>query len=151
MLNLEYYNDTIVPLSGHVFEEILDLICSDFKEIFPKEFDKRKKHFITLTLVDDEIIHTINKEQRGIDKPTDVVSLSYLGDEEFPEQDMIGEIFISFETAQKQAEENDMEVLDELKFLFVHGVLHILGYEHKSERDFQTMMNLTNQILAIQE
>lgn len=149
MLKLEYYNDTYVPLSGHIFEEILELINNDFKEIFPKEFDKRKTHFITFTLVDDDIIQTINKEQRGIDKPTDVISLSYLGDEEFPEQDMIGEIFISYQTAEKQADENAMNLLDELKFLFVHGVLHILGYEHKTEKDFQTMMKLTNEILAI--
>lgn len=151
MLKLEYYNDTIIPISGRIFEKILKLINDEYKEIFPKEFDKRKRHFITLTIVDDEIIQTINKEQRGLDKPTDVISLSYLGDEEFPEQDMIGEIFISFETAQKQAEENSMEVLDELKFLFVHGVLHILGYEHKTEHDFQIMMKLTNQILTIHE
>jgi len=151
MLKLEYYNDTIIPLSDHVFEQILELINTEFKEIFPKQFDKRKSRLITFTLVDDEIIQSINKEQRGKNEPTDVISLSYLDDEEFPGQDMVGEIFISFDTAQKQAAANEMEVLDELKFLFIHGVLHILGYEHKSEKDFQTMINLTNQILAISE
>ena len=59
---------------------------------------------------------------------------------------MVGEIFISFETAKRQAEENGLDELEELKFLFVHGVLHILGYEHQSEEDFQTMMKLTNEI-----
>lgn len=150
MLKLEYYNDTIVPLSGHVFDEILALINEDFKEVFPKEVDKRKNYFITLTIVDDEIIKELNKEHRGIDEPTDIISLSYIDEEKFPGQDMVGEIFISFDSADRQAQINGIEILDELKFLFVHGVLHILGYKHKSEEDFQTMMHLTNEILAIQ-
>ncbi|MFC1647424.1 rRNA maturation RNase YbeY [Patescibacteria group bacterium] len=151
MLKLEYYNDTIIPLSGQIFEKILNLVNDNFKEIFPKKLDKRKTHYITFTLVTDEIIRELNKEHRGIDEPTDVISLSYIDEEEFPGQDMIGEIFISFETAEKQAKKNEMEILDELKFLYVHGILHILGYKHKDEGDFQTMMNLTNQILAVQE
>lgn len=150
MLKLEYYNETIFPLSEVVFEQILDLINENFKELFPKQIDKRKTYYISLTLVDDKIIQKINNDHRGLDEPTDVVSLGYLDADEFPGQsDVAGEIFISFETTQHQAEENQMEILDELKFLFVHGILHILGYEHQSEKDFQTMMNLTNEILAI--
>lgn len=150
MLKLEYYNETIIPLSEQVFEQILDLINEDYKQIFPDSIDKRKNHFITLTLVDDELIKKINNKYRGLNEPTDVVSLTYLDTDAFPGQDMIGEIFISYETAERQAKENEMELLDEIKFLFVHGLLHILGYEHSCEADFQTMMNLTNEILAIQ-
>lgn len=150
MLKLEYYNDTIIPLSGQIFKEILNLVNDNFKEIFPKKLDKRKTYYITFTLVTDEIIQELNKEHRGINEPTDVISLSYIDEKEFPGQDMVGEIFISFETAEKQAKKNEMEVLDELKFLYVHGILHILGYKHKAEEDFQTMMKLTNQILAVQ-
>jgi probable rRNA maturation factor len=150
MLKLEYYNETIVPLSEVVFEQILDLINENFKELFPKEFDKRKTYYVSFTLVDDEIIQKLNKDHRGIDEPTDVISLGYLEADNFPgAQDTAGEIFISYETAKRQAVENHMDELDELKFLFVHGILHILGYEHQSEKDFQTMMNLTNEILAI--
>lgn len=150
MLKLEYYNETVVPLSEVVFEQILDLINENFKELFPKSFDKRKTYYIAFTLVDDVIIRKLNKDHRGKDEATDVVSLSYLDADEFPgQQDVAGEIFISYETAERQARENYMDILDELKFLFVHGILHILGYKHKSEKDFQTMMNLTNEILAI--
>ena len=150
MLKLEYYNETVVPLSEVVFEQIIDLINENFKELFPKEMDKRKNFYISFTLVDDKIIRKLNRDHRGKDEPTDVVSLSYLDADSFPgQQDVAGEIFISYETAERQARENFMDVLDELKFLFVHGVLHVLGYEHQSEKDFQTMMNLTNEILAI--
>lgn len=148
MINLEYYNETSRPLSESVFEEILELINIEFKQIFPKEIDNRKTYFITCTLVNDNIIKKINKQHRGQDKPTDVISLCYLGDE-FPGHDMIGEIFISVDTAEKQAKKLDHDLLTELKFLFVHGVLHILGYEHSSEENFQLMMDLTNQILRV--
>ncbi len=150
MLKLEYYNETIMPLSEIVFEQIIELINENFKELFPKSFDKRKSYYIQFTLVDDEIIREINKNHRGKDEPTDVISLGYLDADKFPGQSNVaGEIFVSFETAKRQAVENNMDELDELKFLFVHGILHILGYEHKSEKDFQTMMTLTNEILAI--
>ncbi len=147
MINLEYYNETTLPLSGALFEEILEFINIEFREIFPKEIDNRRNYLITCTLVNDKIIQEINKQQRGLDKPTDVISLCYLGNE-FPGEDMIGEIFISLDTAAKQAKKLDHDLVTELKFLFVHGVLHILGYEHATEEDFQTMMDLTNQILG---
>lgn len=150
MLDLEYYNDTKFSFSPEFFKKILELISKNFKNVFPKKVDDQKKHFITCTLVDDKVIQRINSEQRGINKPTDVVSLSYLG-EDYPGQDMIGEIYISVETAAKQAEEQFHELSTEMKFLFVHGVLHILGYEHKTEEDFKMMMDLTNQILEIPE
>jgi probable rRNA maturation factor len=60
---------------------------------------------------------------------------------------MIGEIFISIDTAQKQADEMNHDVLTELKFLFVHGILHVLGYEHSTEEGFVVMNDLTNKIL----
>jgi len=146
MLNLEYYNDTKTPISGLIFEELLDAVNQNGDKIFPKNLDKRKNHTVTLTLVGDKIIQKLNKKYRKIDAPTDVVSLSYLN-QDFPGQDVIGEIFISLEKAAKQADEIGNDLLTEIKFLFIHGVLHCLGYEHSTEDDFQTMMNLTNRIL----
>lgn len=149
MLHLEFYNETKEPVSGRVFEELLNIINDDYKEIFPKEIDKRKQYFIALTLIDDKLMKKINKQYRGKDKTTDVVSLGYLDKDSFPGNDMIGEIFISLPTAKKQADELGHDDLTEVRFLFVHGVLHVLGYEHTEERDFQIMMDLTNQILAL--
>lgn len=146
MLKLEYYNETKTPLSGKVLEDLLEIINSHFKKILPGKLDKRKNYYITCTLVNDKFIKKINKKFRKKNEPTDVVSLSYLG-KEFPGQDMVGEIFISVETAKKQAKKLNHDLLTEIKFLFVHGVLHILGYEHSGERDFEIMMDLTNEIM----
>jgi len=146
MLNLEYYNDTKTIISGLIFEELLDAVNRSGDKIFPKNLDNRKNHTVTLTLVNNKLIQKINKKYRGIDAPTDVVSLSYLN-KDFPGQDVIGEIFISIEKAQKQADEIGHDLLTEIKFLFIHGVLHCIGYEHSTEEDFETMMTLTNRIL----
>jgi len=62
---------------------------------------------------------------------------------------MAGEIFISFDTANRQANNLNHSTLTEIAFLFIHGILHILGYEHKEEKDFKLMMDLTNQILSL--
>lgn len=149
MLHLEFYNETVEPVSGRFFEDLLNTINDDFKKIFPKALDKKKQYFISCTLIDDKLMKKINKQYRGIDKTTDVVSLGYLEEESFPGNDMAGEIFISLPKAKKQAEDLGHEPLTEVLFLFVHGVLHILGYEHTEEKDFQIMMDLTNQILAL--
>jgi probable rRNA maturation factor len=149
MLHLEFYNETKDAVSGRIFEEILNIINESFKEIFPDTLDKRKQYFISCTLIDDKLMKKINKQYRGIDKTTDVVSLGYLEENSFPGNDMAGEIFISVPTATKQAKGLGSDALTEIKFLFVHGVLHVLGYEHREEKDFQVMMDLTNQILAL--
>ena len=146
MISLEYYNKTPVTVSGLIFEELLDAVNQNGEKIFPKNLDKRKSYCITLTLVDDELIQKLNKKFRKIDAPTDVISLSYLNDQ-YPGLDVLGEIFISIDSAKKQADEIGHELLTELKFLFVHGVLHCIGYEHSNEDDFQAMMELTNKII----
>lgn len=149
MLHLEFYNETIEPISGRIFEDLLNIINDDFKEIFPKALDKRKQYFISCTLIDDKLMKKINKQHRGKDQTTDVISLGYLEKDSFPGNDMAGEIFISLETAKKQAKELGHDPLTEIRFLFVHGVLHILGYKHTEEKDFQIMMELANQILTL--
>ena len=148
MINLEFYNETSSEYTGEFFEELLEVINTDFKQIIPTQLDKRKNFTISFMLVKDDIIQKLNKDYRGEDKPTDVISLSYLN-EIFPGNDILGEIFISLDTAKKQAKEMNHDLLIELRLLFVHGVLHILGYEHSTEEDFQVMMDLTNQILGI--
>ncbi len=149
MFNLEFYNETNEPINEAVFTELLDIINTDYKTLFPDSIDKRKNYLISCTLVDDEIMQTINKQHRDKDSTTDVISLGYLEQNDFPGNNVAGEIFISLPTAKIQAEKAGHDALTEVRFLFVHGVLHILGYEHKEEKDFKIMMDLTNQILAL--
>jgi probable rRNA maturation factor len=84
---------------------------------------------IELILTDDEEIKKLNKEYRNKDKPTDVLS--------FPLEEMpgmpLGSIVISIDTAKKGAQEHGHSVEDEIKLLFIHGLLHLLGYDHETD------------------
>ena len=99
---------------------------------------------VDVTIVDDEEIHALNRDYRGMDKPTDV--LSFALDEEAedsdepeliggPEEHLYGDIIISAETALRQAEEYGHGLEREMTYLAVHGMFHLLGYDHMTEED----------------
>lgn len=99
---------------------------------------------VSLMLTDDESIHEMNREYRGIDRPTDVLSFALEeGEEEEifggPEENLLGDIIISVETAVRQAEEYGHSVEREMSFLALHGMLHLLGYDHMEEEERQEM------------
>jgi len=103
---------------------------------------------IVLTIVDDKAISKLNLEYRGIGKATDVLSFSYLGDENFPVQNILGEIVISLATARKQAMEHRKTLKEELQLLFLHGLLHIFGYDHESPAGRKEMFDLQDSIIG---
>lgn len=108
---------------------------------------------VSLMLTDDESIHEMNREYRGIDRPTDVLSFALEeGEEEEifggPEENLLGDIIISVETAVRQAEEYGHSVEREMSFLALHGMLHLLGYDHMEEEERQEMRAQEKAILA---
>ena len=110
--------------------------------------------YISLSIVNLETIHSLNRDYRNIDRPTDVISFAYLDDVEDKEtlfksgkQVILGDIYISIEKAIAQAEEYKHSLLRELSFLFVHGLLHLLGYDHMEKEDEIIMFDLQNKIL----
>ncbi|EDM23728.1 rRNA maturation RNase YbeY [Caminibacter mediatlanticus] len=82
---------------------------------------------VELILTTDEEIQKLNKEYRNKDKPTDVLSFPL---EDFPGMPL-GSIVISIDTAKKEAEKFGHSIDDEIKLLFIHGLLHLLGYDHE--------------------
>ena len=103
-------------------------------------------------ITDDENIHRINKEYRDIDEPTDVISFALLeGEDDFvmPPDDTVhlGDVVISYPRATEQAKEQEHSVERELAWLVVHGVLHLLGYDHQTDADQQAMQAIENDIL----
>lgn len=107
---------------------------------------------VSLMFTDDETIHEMNLEYRGIDRPTDVLSFALEeGEEEIyggPEENLLGDIIISVETAVRQAEEYGHSVEREMAFLALHGMLHLLGYDHMEEEERQEMRAQEEAILA---
>ena len=101
-----------------------------------------------IIVVDNNYIHELNKTYRGIDKETDVISFALEDDKTFnPEERVLGDIYISIEKAHSQAEEYGHSFLREFCFLGVHGMLHLLGYDHRRKNEERIMFSLQEEIL----
>ena len=99
---------------------------------------------VSVSLVNDEVIHVLNKDYRGIDRPTDVLSFALDEAEEpqeigGPETHLLGDIIISAETAVRQGREYGHGFNRELVYLGVHSLLHLLGYDHMNKDDKAVM------------
>ncbi len=99
---------------------------------------------VNLILTDNGYIKTLNSGYRGKDKPTDVISFAYR-DDPFPAVENsieeLGDIYISLEKASEQAVEYGVTTGDELKRLIIHGILHLLGYDHERSAEDEKIMN----------
>ena len=111
---------------------------------------------ISISFVDNEFIHHLNKEYRNIDRPTDVISFAFLDGNNQREEMLhskgivsLGDIYISLDKAQEQAQEYGHPLDRELRFLFVHGLLHLLGYDHMTKKDEEKMFPLQEKILSL--
>mgnify|MGYP001064793331 CR=1 FL=1 len=110
----------------------------------------------SITFVDNERIQVINRDYRGIDRPTDVISfaLEEMGENEVPilpeegEPRVLGDIIISVERTHEQAAEYNHSFERELGFLVIHGLLHLLGYDHQNAEQEKEMFGLQESILS---
>ena len=136
----------------------------EYEEIYSSLVSKTFKHLklkfdpiISISLVDNEFIHKMNRDYRGIDRPTDVISFAFLDNEDreslykSKEPVCLGDIYISVDKAKEQAQEYGHSLKRELSFLFVHGLLHLLGYDHMTEEDEKVMFRLQDEILPKEE
>ncbi len=99
-------------------------------------------------IVDNNYIHELNKTYRGVDRETDVISFALEDDKTFnPENRVLGDIYISIDKVYSQALEYGHSNLRELAFLAVHGMLHLLGYDHMKKEDEEVMFKLQEEIL----
>ena len=113
---------------------------------------------LSVTLVNNTFIHQLNREYRNVDRPTDVISFAFLDGDEQRDEKLhgngpvpLGDIYISVEKAHSQAEEYGHPLERELSFLFVHGLLHLLGYDHMNKEDEAVMFKLQDEILPPKE
>ena len=91
---------------------------------------------ISITFVSDKFIHRLNRQYRGIDSPTDVLAFS-MQEGSFTEINsmLLGDVVISVDSAMRQAEEIDHPLNNELTILLIHGLLHLLGYDHMKQEE----------------
>jgi probable rRNA maturation factor len=89
--------------------------------------------FLMVAFISDKTMRELNREFRGQDSTTDVLSFPYQTEEFEIEDSNLGDIIISAEQAQRQARENNLELETELKQLILHGILHLCGYDHETD------------------
>lgn len=139
-----------VELIKNVDEDIKELIEVEKFIDFALKYLKLDNVMFNVIIVDNEEIHKINKEYRNIDRPTDVISFALEDDDTFIKIDkrILGDIYISIDKAKEQAEEYGHALLRELCFLTIHGILHLLGYDHMKKEDEEIMFGLQERILT---
>ena len=124
-----------------VLGEYLEKRLQDGLNAVAKLHDLDDMTEVDITIVDDEEINQLNRDYRNVDRPTDVLSFALdEDDEDEPELlegqlHLLGDIIISAETATRQAEEFGHGLEREIVYLAVHGLLHLLGYDHMVEED----------------
>lgn len=141
MNSYEIINETNENINE--LEEIKKLID------FALEYQKIENAIFNIIIVDEEKIQYLNKNYRNKDSVTDVISFALEDDDTFIKTDMriLGDIYICLKRAKDQSVEYGHSFLRELSFLTVHGLLHLLGYDHMNEADEKVMFKLQEMIL----
>lgn len=105
---------------------------------------------LSVTLVDDSSMATLNARYREIEAPTDVLSFSLVeGDHAERRGVLLGDVVVSLETAQRQAHRARRSLDDEVLRLLIHGTLHLLGYDHEREADARRMRAAERRVLRL--
>ena len=126
-----------------------------FNELYVKIFNHlglKGDYMTDVTIINNDEIHEINREYRNVDRPTDVISFAFQDEESEKELKggpiSLGQIIISYEKAEEQTKEYGHSLLREMSFLFTHGMLHLLGYDHMKKEDEVVMFKLQDEILG---
>lgn len=131
-----------------IVENVIDEVSNQFNISDDTE--------VSVTFVDDKYIQELNKTYRKVDTPTDVLSFAFdegdnTGSIIFADGNgyhLLGDIVISLERAESQATEYNHSLMREVGFLTVHGILHLLGYDHMDEDSRQKMREQEEKILV---
>ncbi len=130
-------------------EQIIQLVLRTAADLY--RIDEYAE--VSIVLADDEFIRQLNRDYRGKDTATDVLSFALDEGEEpeildGPQEKLLGDIVISLETAVRQAEDYGHSSEREVAYLTIHGFLHLLGYDHELEQDREQMRSQEEKILA---
>lgn len=140
MNNFEIFNETEEKIDIEEERKLLEYALQ-YKKLENVEFN--------VIFVDNEKIRNINKEYRGIDRETDVISFALEDNEDitFEFGRLLGDIYISIPKMKQQAKEYGHSEKRELAFLTIHGLLHLLGYDHMTKEDEEVMFKEQELIL----
>lgn len=142
MRNIGIFNETQEKVENLEVLEPLLTYALEVENVDNLEFN--------VIIINNEEIHKINKEYRGIDRPTDVISFALEDYKDIKYENdyrVLGDIYISVDKVREQAKEYGHSEKRELAFLAVHGLLHLLGYDHMEKEDEKVMFSRQELIL----
>lgn len=142
MRNIGIFNETQEKVENLEVLEPLLTYALEVENVDNLEFN--------VIIINNEEIHKINKEYRGIDRPTDVISFALEDYKDIKYENdyrVLGDIYISIDKVKEQAKEYGHSEKRELAFLAVHGLLHLLGYDHMKKEDEKVMFSKQELIL----
>lgn len=140
-MEIGLFNETNYDLSEYL-DEIKKVLSHGLKVL------KIDEVIFNVIFVDNDYIHELNKNYRNIDRETDVITFALEDDKTFnPEIRILGDVYISIDKAISQSEEYNHSLRRELCFLAVHGLLHLLGYDHMKKEEEEVMFKLQEDIL----
>ena len=151
MYSLEYLDIEEKELYEKIIKKVI-------KKCFEVENLLDTKLYVSITLTNPDNIHSINKQYRNVDRPTDVLSFPMFEKEElknkiinndFLQEDVLGDIVISIEQVEKQAKEYGHSFEREFSYMLVHGFYHLMGYDHIKEEDKQIMRPKEEKVLEL--
>ena len=151
--NLIYYNPDIKEQMDNIFDFDLSSSITRVLNYVNDLLNIEDDHVVSYIMVNNEIIHEINKTYRSIDRPTDVISFAEIDNYKDKNNQItfipyeLGDIYISYEKVLSQSIDYNHSILREFSFLITHGILHLLGYDHMKKEDEEIMFSLQDKIL----
>lgn len=139
-MEFEIFNETDTKIDENTIKALME---------YALKYLEVDNAIFNIIIVDNEKIREINKEYRNIDRETDVISFALEDAKDFIYKDfrLLGDIYISIDKVFEQSKLYNHSFLRELSFLSVHGLLHLLGYDHMKKEDEEVMFKLQDVIL----
>ena len=140
-MEISFFNETEIDFSKEI-ERAKEVLEYGLKKLHKEDC------FFIVIIVNNDYIHKLNSEYRGIDRETDVITFALFDDKTFiPPVNLLGDIYISCDKVVEQAKEYKHSIMREFCFLAVHGMLHLLGYDHIKKEEEEVMFKLQEDIL----
>lgn len=150
MLKLEINNETGTRVVKKPFAELVSKFDKVLNKVVKEKIGKQGG-LIDLVFIDDETMKAMNGEYRKKNSPTDVLTFAYLEITDYEEDDgdiIVADIFISVDTAKRQAKEKKHSIKREMEILFVHGLLHAFGFDHNNDEEEAEMEGWAKKVLG---
>lgn len=137
MLKVNYFKNTVCSINSLLIDKIISIFKKEIKKVSGE---------VDVIVVEDKEMKNLNMTHRGKNKTTDVLSFAFSEDKKI-KSDYLGQIFISYPQIKKQAKEYKVKEKEEFIRMLVHGLLHLVGYDHGTIKDEKKMFFLQEKII----